>query len=361
MTFRKLSGVLIAPMTLVLVGCTVEADNDPRTQPQLVRITAVAASSESTRSFTGVVTARVQSDLGFRVPGKVTKRLVDVGQVVRTGQPLMRIDITDYAHAITTQAENVAAVKARAEQAAADEARYRGLVSTGAVSASTYDLIKATADSAQAQLAAAEAQEKIARDQGDYSVLLADSDGTVVETLAEPGQVVSAGQTVVKLAHAGPREAAVYLPETIRPALGSVVRATLYGETSSVPARLRQLSDAADLLTRTFEARYVLGGAAAKAPLGATVTIQIPESANSDSMQVPVASITDRGRGPGVWVVNKNTSTVSFRLVKVLRTDNEDATVANGLQPGEEIVAVGAHLLSDGQRVIVADAKAAIQ
>src|SRR5262249_52170389 len=165
----------------------------------------------------------------------------------------------------------------------------------------------------------------------------------------------------VKLAHAGPREAAVYLPETIRPALGSVVRATLYSETSSVPARLRQLSDAADLLTRTFEARYVLGGAAAKAPLGATVTIQIPESAGSDSMQVPIASITDRGRGPGVWVVNKNTSTVSFRLVKVLRTDNEDATVANGLQPGEEIVALGAHLLSDGQRVIVADAKAAIQ
>jgi len=174
-------------MTLVLAGCTAKAANDPRTQPQLVRITAVAASSESTRSFTGVVTARVQSDLGFRVPGKVTKRLVDVGQVVRTGQPLMRIDITDYAHAITTQAENVAAVKARAEQAAADEARYRGLVSTGAVSASTYDLIKATADSAQAQLAAAKAQEKIARDQGDYAVLLADSDGTVVETLAEPG------------------------------------------------------------------------------------------------------------------------------------------------------------------------------
>src|SRR6266850_5393823 len=361
MTFRKLSGVLIAPMMLVLVGCTVKAANDPRTQPQLVRITTVAASSESVRSFTGVVTARVQSDLGFRVPGKVTKRLVDVGQVVGTGQPLMRIDITDYAHAITTQAENVAAVKARAEQAAADEARYRGLVSTGAVSASTYDLIKATADSAQAQLAAAKAQEKIARDQGDYSVLLADSDETVVETLAEPGQVVSAGQTVVKLAHAGPREAAVYFPETIRPKIGETARATLYGTTNSVPARLRQLSDAADLLTRTFEARYVLGGAAAKAPLGATVTIQIPESANSDSMQVPLASITDRGRGPGVWVVNKNTSTVSFRLVKVLRTDNEDATVANGLQPGEEIVALGAHLLSDGQRVIVANAKATIQ
>ena len=81
---------------------------------------------------------------------------------------------------------------------------YRGLVSTGAIAASTYDQVKATADAAQAQLASAEAQEKVARDQGDYSLLLADSDGTVVQTLAEPGQVVAAGQTVVKLAHAGP-------------------------------------------------------------------------------------------------------------------------------------------------------------
>src|SRR6266851_402579 len=359
MTFRKLSGVLIAAMTLVLVGCTVKAANDPRTQPQLVRVTAVAASSESTRSFTGVATARVQSDLGFRVPGKVTKRLVDVGQVVRTGQPLMRIDITDYAHAITTQAENVAAVKARAEQAAADEARYRGLVSTGAVSASTYDLIKATADSAQAQLAAAKAQEKIARDQGDYSVLLADSDGTVVETLAEPGQVVSAGQTVVKLAHAGPREAAVYLPETIRPALGSEAHAVLYGETASVPVRLRQLSDSADLGTRTFEARYVLGSLGANAPLGATVTVQVPKKDSSDPEEVPIAAITDRGNGPGVWVFNQKTSTVSFQRVKVLRLSGEEAILSDGVRPGEQIVALGAHLLTDGQHVRVADEKVA--
>src|SRR6266851_9366664 len=108
MTFRKLRVVLIAAMTLVLVGCTVKAANDPRTQPQLVRVTAVAASSESTRSFTGVVTARVQSDLGFRVPGKVTKRFVDTGQKVNIGEPLMQIDVTDYAHAIATQTENVA-------------------------------------------------------------------------------------------------------------------------------------------------------------------------------------------------------------------------------------------------------------
>src|SRR5258708_25259011 len=116
--------------------------------------------------------------------------------------------------AITTQAENVAAAGAGSDQAAADDLRYRGLVRTGAVSASLYDQIKAAADSAQAQLAAAAAQEKIGRDQGDYSILYADSDGTVVQTLAQPGQVVAAGHAAGELAHPGPRQAARYLPQT---------------------------------------------------------------------------------------------------------------------------------------------------
>jgi biotin carboxyl carrier protein len=224
-----------------LAGCSKSPELDPRTQPVSVLVARVGAPIAETESFTGVVTARVQSDLVFRVPGKVTKRFVDTGQKVHIGEPLMQIDVTDYAHAIATQTENVAALRAKAKQAAADEVRYRGLVSTGAIAASTYDQVKATADAAQAQLASAEAQEKVARDQGDYSLLLADSDGTVVQTLAKPGQVVAAGQTVIKLAHAGPREAAVYLPETLRPALGSEAHAVLYGETVSVPVWLRQL------------------------------------------------------------------------------------------------------------------------
>ncbi len=193
-------------------------------------------------------------------------------------------------------------------------------------------------------------------------MLTADADGVVTDTLAEPGQVVAAGQTVVKLAHDGPREAAVYLPETIRPALGSIVRATLYGETASVPARLRQLSDAADPETRTFEARYVLEDVEANAPLGATVTIELPAGAQtSDPSEVPIASVIDRGNGPGVWALNTKTSTVSFRPVKVLRLGDEDAVLADGVKPGEEVVALGAHLLSDGQHVRLADEKGAIQ
>jgi len=350
----------VAGLVVSLTGCGQKRDLDPRTQPELVRVVQIGSSSGIDPAFTGVVSARVQSNLGFRVPGKITSRLVDTGQSVHAGQPLMTIDRTDYVHAITARTETVAAAKAKAVQASADEARYRGLVKTGAVSASTYDQIKAASDAAQAELAAATAQEQVARDEGGYSQLVADADGVVVETLAEPGQVVTAGQTVVKLAHSGPREAAVNLPETLRPPIGSTAYATLYGSTTRIPVRLRQLSGAADSQTRTFEARYVLEGDAANAPLGATVTVHLSGDAGADTLQVPIASVLDRGKGPGIWLLNPSTSTVSFQPVLVRRLDEELATISGNVHPGQQVVAVGVHLLRDGERVR-AENKAEIQ
>src|SRR6266705_3768722 len=352
--------LVVTGFAVTFTGCGHKQELDPRTQPELVRIVEIGSSSGDDPAFTGVVSARVQSNLGFRVPGKITKRLVDTGQSVRAGQPIMTIDRTDYAHAITARAETVTAAKAKAVQAAADEARYRPLVKSGAVSASIYDQIKAASDAAQADLAAAKAQEQVARDEGGYSQLLADADGVVVETLAEPGQVVAAGQTVVKLAHSGPREAAVNLPETLRPAIGSAAYATLYGSTMRVPVRLRQLSGAADPQTRTFEARYVLEGDAANATLGATVTVHLSGDAGADALQVPIASVLDRGNGPGIWLLNPSTSTVSFQPVQVRRLDEELATISGNLHPGQQVVALGVHLLRDGERVRVEN-KAEIQ
>ena len=345
--------LVVTGFAVTFTGCGHKQELDPRTQPELVRIVEIGSSSGADPAFTGVVSARVQSNLGFRVPGKITKRLVDTGQFVRAGQPLMAIDRTDYVHAITARAETVTAAKAKALQAAADEARYRGLVNSGAVSASTYDQIKAASDAAQAELAAAKAQEQVARDEDGYSQLLADADGVIVETLAEPGQVVMAGQTIVKLARSGPREAAVSLPETLRPALGSTAYATLYGKTMRVPVRLRQLSGAADPQTRTFEARYVLEGAAANAPLGATVTVHLSGDAGADGLQVPVSSVLDQGKGPGIWLLNPSTSTVSFQPVQVRQLGEELATISGNLHPGQQVVALGVHLLHDGERVRV--------
>jgi RND family efflux transporter MFP subunit len=347
------SALVITGLVVSLAGCSQKRELDPRTEPELVRIIELSSPSGTDRAFTGVVSARVESDLGFRVPGKVTKRLVDTGQFVRAGQLLMTIDRTDYVHAITARSETVAAAKAKAVQAAADEARYRPLVKSGAVSASIYDQIKAASDSAQAELAAAKAQEQVARDEDDYSQLVADADGVVIETLAEPGQVVTAGQTVVKLARSGPREAAVNLPETLRPALGSTAYATLYGSTVKVPVRLRQLSNAADPQTRTFEARYVLEGAPANAPLGATVTVHLSGDPGTDILQIPASSIVDRGNGPGVWVLNQPTSTVSFQPVQVRQLDEELATISGNLRQGQEVVSLGVHLLHEGEHVRV--------
>ncbi|PVZ20469.1 efflux RND transporter periplasmic adaptor subunit [Pseudomonas sp. URIL14HWK12:I9] len=347
--------VCLLPLVLAACGDS-SVQKDPRNKPPLVRVAAVERASGAARSFTGVVVARTQSDLGFRVPGKVLERLVDTGETVRRGQLLMRLDPVDLQLQARAQQEAVASARARARQTADDEARYRGLIAAGAISASTYDQIKAAADSARAQLSAAQAQADVARNATGYAALLADADGVVMDTLAEPGQVVSAGQAVVRLARAGQREAIVHLPETLRPAQGSTAQAARYGSTSaSVAARLRLLSEAADATTRTFEARYVLGGALANAPLGATITLDIAVATDAaQALQVPAAALYDPGNGPGVWVVAGEPTKVTWRPVRVVGVGGQAARVEGQLSAGEQVVALGVHLLHDNQKVHVA-------
>jgi len=347
---------VIVLLPFVLAACSDAASSlrDPRTQPPLVRIEAVEHSVPSERAFTGIVAARVQSDLGFRVPGKVLERLVNAGQTVKRGQTLMRIDPTDLTLAVRAHDEAVVAARARARQTADDELRFRDLVAGGAVSASAYDKVKADAEAARAQLNAAEAQAGVARNETGYAVLFADGDGVVVETLAEPGQVVSAGQVVVRLAHAGRREAVIELPETLRPAIGSTGRATLYGSAQTGSAKLRQLSDTANRQTRTFEARYVLDGPLADAPLGSTVSIQVSEGQSAQALQVPIGAIFDPGKGPGVWLVEGETPKVSWRAVQIASLGGEAASVTGSLKPGDRVVALGAHLLHEGEHVRLA-------
>ncbi|VVE23150.1 efflux RND transporter periplasmic adaptor subunit [Pandoraea terrigena] len=350
---RQLASYVICLLPLALAACGDNHSADPRTEAPPVRVGAVQGASAASRSFTGVVAARVQSDLGFRVSGKVLERLVDTGQTVRRGQPLMRIDPIDLGLQAQAQQDAVSAARARARQTADDEARYRDLVAEGAVSASAYDQIKTAADSARAQLKAAEAQADVARNASSYAVLRADTDGVVVETLAEPGQVVSAGQPVVRLARAGQREVIVHLPETLRPAVGSLAQATLYGNRQgAVPARLRLLSDAADRVTRTYEARYVLEGALAQAPLGATATVEIPGGAESaPSLQVPIGALFDRGKGPGVWAIEGKPAKTVWRSVQVLGLSDDVARVKGNLRIGDPVVSLGAHLLREGEIV----------
>jgi RND family efflux transporter MFP subunit len=352
-----LAGVLIAASgaavfaTLAIPAREASATRDPRQEPPMVTLVTAAPVTGSERGFTGVVGARVESNLGFRVPGKILERLVNVGEQVKAGQPLMRIDETDLRLALTAKRNAVAAARASLVQADADEQRYAKLVSDGWASHQRYEQAKAASDTAKAQLAAAEAEAGVAENQATYSVLLADAEGTAMQTLGEPGQVVSAGQTVVRLAQAGPREAVVALPETIRPAIGSVAEASLYGSDGRrYTAHLRQLSDSADAQTRTYEARYVLDGEAAAAPLGATVTIRLASQEAKPEVQVPLGAVLDDGRMTGVWVFDSATSTVRFQSIKLLRVTNETAVIS-GSNSGDQIVSLGAHLLHEGARV----------
>ncbi|RJT00496.1 efflux RND transporter periplasmic adaptor subunit [Klebsiella pneumoniae] len=321
-------------LPLALAGCGEPADHDdPRIRPPLVRVATVERAEAGSRAFTGVVVARTQSDLGFRVAGKVLERRVETGQSVKRGQLLLRLDPADLALQAQSQQRAVDAARARAKKAANDLARYRGLVASGAISAAEFDQINAAAEAARADLSAAQAQANVAQNATGYAGLLADADGVVVETLAEPGQVVSAGRG------------------------GSEALATRYGsESQPVTATLRLLSDAADATTRTFEARYVLNGALANAPLGSTVTLRIGnDQAPGQVLAVPLASVYDPGNGPGVWRIASRPATVSWQPVTVLGLDDETARVTGPLKPGEPIVALGAHLLHQGEAVRLAE------
>jgi RND family efflux transporter MFP subunit len=344
---------------LMLIGCSSGQGHDPRLDAPFVQTVAARAAGGKERAFTGVVTARVQSNLGFRVPGMIAERLVDSGQVVRKGQALMRLDRTDFSHSVSAQKAAVAAARARLVQAAADEERLRGLVDSGAISQTAYDQARAAADGSRATVDGLEAQLQVVVDNEGYSTLVADSDGVIAEVSAEPGQVVAAGQIVVKLAHAGAREAAVYLPETLRPQLDSPASAAIYGEDSAVEtrhaARLRQLSESADASSRTFEARFVLDGRAAAVPLGATVTVYIKDAAGAGEIEVPLSAIVDEGKGPAVWSLDKATSTVTYQPVRLLRLSDEGGVVSGPLRSGDQVIKVGGHFLHQGQRVRVAE------
>src|SRR5947199_3917839 len=302
----------------LMVGWSSKAAvKDPRLQSPRVEVFKAEPAGSNSRTFTGIVEARVQSELGFRVGGKILERSVDVGQRVRNAQPLMRLNLEDLRLSAAAHQANVEAARAKYTQAKADETRSAMLVKSGVISGREYDQDRAALDSAKAQLDAAEAQARVSNNSSEYAVLLADADGVIVRTLSEPGHVVAEGQTVIQLAHDGPREALINLPEGVRPDLGTTAAARLFGQDEMYQARLRQLSDAADPASRTFEARYVLEREAASAPLGSTVTITFvaEQTSGNQSVRLPVGAVYDRGSGPGVWIVDDK-SEVKFRPVE---------------------------------------------
>ena len=343
--------ILGASVSFALLGCSRGEAQASAPQPPLVRVVKIGekrSGSFGASSYTGVVRARCESNLGFRVAGKVAERLVNTGDAVKKGQPLLKLDPTDYQLALR-------AAQAIAKQASLELERMRVLVDQRAESRDALDRATAAAESSAAQA------ERTAN-QASYTTLYADSDGIVMTTLAEPGQVVAAGQPVLLLARDGAREAAIDLPED---ALEQIRRheatARLYlNRAVTVPATLREISGVADPVARTYQARYVLEGDPAQFPLGATVTVRVAatETAAQPLAEVPLGSLIDRGEGAAVWVVDPRTSTIQKRAVAIAKLGAENAQISRGLAPGDLVVALGAHLLNAGEVVRVMNASA---
>jgi hypothetical protein len=252
----------------------------------MVQVVEAKAAGTNGRTFTGTVEARVQSNLGFRVAGKILERSVDVGQRVQKGQVLMRLDPQDLELALAAQQAKVVAARARYTQAKADEARFAGVVAYGGVSRQGYDAVRTELDISKLLLEAVRPRQESPATPASTPCCKLMQMEWIVRTLSEPGQVVVAGQTVIQLAHDGPREALINLPEGVRPDLGTTASARLYGQDQVHQARLAQLSDAADPASRTFEASFVLEGEAASAPLGSTVTVETAHQSRSPATAV---------------------------------------------------------------------------
>ncbi|MDH4568872.1 efflux RND transporter periplasmic adaptor subunit [Pseudomonas sp. BN414] len=343
---------LIPAALLALSGCNSQADTSVSApQPRAVLAADVQAAAQQNALYTGVVAARTASDLGFRVGGKVIARKVDPGTRVKRGDVLLVLDNTDFELALRTARNRVTAAEAELRQARDDEARYRRLAGTGAVSRQLYDQAATRLRVAQAEQAAATSEAAQVENRRTYSTLQADGDGVITDVRVDRGQVVAEGQIVASLAHDGAREAVIDIPETQRSLANHTARAYPYGASGdAVPATLRELSAAADTTTRTFRARYTLGGDSSALAIGSTVTLQLDGADHQQLVRVPLGALHDKGQGTGVWVI-KADSTVELRPVHVVRLEQEEAVLEGGIQPGERIVALGAHLLNAGDSV----------
>ena len=355
---KQYLSIFIGAMVLIISGILVGKNESKQVEPpayRRVRSFTVSSASSNTAEYTGVIRARTESNLGFRVPGKITEKLVKEGEHVSKGQALMRLDPTDLTLALAASKEAVTAAKAQNRQALADERRMRNLLAEKAVSTKDYDHAKSLADATTAQLSAAIANAKQMENQVDYALLRADADGVIMETVADVGQVVNTGSVVVRLAHDGAREAVINFPEGGAQSTQLSAVASLYADKNKTfPAELRELSAQADPITRTYKARYTLKDAGIDAPLGATVTVRLENNEANGGIhlcEIPIGALFDDGSGISVWVINPETATLVRRPVVVAKLGSETALISSGLKLGEQILALGAHLVSEGERV----------
>jgi len=354
---RLLIGGALAAAAISLAGCndSVAQKTEP-TRPVLVA-TAHYEAETPARSFVGTIKPRIEADMGFRVAGKVAKRLVEVGQAVDIGQPLATLDEVDLKlQAEQAEAEFRAATGVLA-QASAAETRAKELRNKGWATDAQMDQARATADEARARLNRAERSVDLTRNSLSYATLAADTRGVVTATLIEPGVVVAAGQAAIRVARLAEKEAVVAIPETLlERAKTGTASVTLWSEPGKTyAARLREIAPAADAATRTYLAKFSLPDAGDAVSLGMTATLTLSDAATTRVARLPLSALFNEGRAPSLYVVDDQ-GAVSLKPVTVKSYESRDVLVTGGVAEGEKVVALGVQKLDPGQRVRVVSA-----
>ncbi len=351
---RALAAVALLPL---LAACQDQAASAVAKPERPVQVARVAFQPENASGeFVGVVRARYEPDLGFRVAGKITDRVVNVGDTVRAGDVIARIDPKDLELQVASAEAEISAATSNFAQSASDEKRFADLKARGFAAVADYERKKSAKDEAESRLERARRALDLARNQLAYAELKANADGVITAAPAEPGQVVAIGQAVVRLAQRGEMEAVVALPETwLGEARESQASVRLWsGPKRRFTAHLRELSPQADTMTRTYAARFTIENADDTVALGMTATVTLSHGGAAAVAKLPLAAVLNRGTGPSVYVIGK-ADAVELRPVTVASFTADAALVTSGVNAGERVVTLGVQTLAAGQRVRTID------
>jgi membrane fusion protein, multidrug efflux system len=359
--FRLKAAIGVLVLLLALAGCKKEEEKAAAPNIRPVRtVTVKPSEAGETVSLTGEIQPRYQADLGFRVNGKVLERPVDVGTQVKKGDILARLDPQQYRQDLQVAKAEVAKADAEVARSQAQEYRQRELLKNGHTTQVAYDQALKTFKTAQAQADATRARQVQASENLGYTDLRADNDGVISAIGADPGQVVSAGQMVVRLAQPGEREAVFNLAEAMfkNPPKNPIVDVKLASNPDiNTAGKVRYLSPQADPTTRTFTVRVSLPDAPPQMRLGANVIGSVTVNQGS-SITIPGSALFQKDGRPAVWLVDKD-GTVQLKPITVQRYQGDAVVVGDGLARGDVVVTGGVQKLLPGQKVSLMEASAA--
>jgi len=353
----------LAAFLTTLVACSkTEAPLEPLRSVKL--LTVSGGDLNVSGEYSAEVRARVESRLGFQVGGKLVERPAELGQRVAAGQLLARIDAQDYQLAAQAAQAQVSAAQSQRDLAMADFKRYEALKAQNFISGAELERRDTTLKAAEAALSQAKAQAQAQSNQAGYARLTASHAGVVTGVDAEVGQVVSAGQPVLRLAHDGPRDAVFSVSEPMALALkvGQTMQATLVSTGQSLQGKVRELAASADPVTRTYAVKLALD-ASERLPLGATVNVLAKHLQGSQpaAIKLPTSALRQEGASTVVWLLDEASMTVNTQAVQLGPVDGNEVVITSGLKPGQKVVSAGVHVLSPGQKVTVYGAAANAQ